>query len=66
MLPLPVYARHRRIRAERPRAIDLAGGAVRRDHLVRRDAFLDPVLERRQHVEGVRPGPPEQWPMPGA
>src|SRR2546422_10902842 len=47
-------ARHLRIRAQRPRAIDLSGRAVRRDDPRRRLAFLDPLLERHHHVEDVR------------
>src|SRR4051812_14345406 len=52
----PFPARDLWIETERPRAIDLAAGAVRRDQLVRRHALLDPLLERRQMIELVRSG----------
>ena len=74
-----VVARDLRIRAERPRprrrpaararrvgAAGVAGAARAGDDAVRRLALLDPVDERREHVELVgRPGRREQWFMPG-
>ena len=54
-----------RVRAERPAAS--RQGAAGRRHGSRRRALLDPVDDRRQHVESVeRDGPPPQCPMPGA
>src|SRR5437879_1457939 len=43
-----------RERAERPAAIDLAVGGVRRGDRCRRLALLAPLLERRERVEDVR------------
>src|SRR6266851_7350870 len=47
-----------RVDAQRARAVDDSAGAVRCDHPLWRLAFLDPVLERSQHVESIRTGTP--------
>src|SRR3954471_19505406 len=44
-----------RIGAERPRAIDLAVGAVRGNQFVRGGPFLNPLLERADGIELVGP-----------
>jgi hypothetical protein len=77
-LAAALVARHFRIGAQRPAcALPTRWPARRRSrrrhcraaragrHAVRRLAFLDPVHQRRQHVELVGGGPPEQWFMPG-
>ena len=60
-----LVARHQWIRAQRPRAIDLAVRAVRGDQLVGRHAFLHPLFERADRVELVRPGPAGAVPHAG-
>src|ERR1700741_1345132 len=45
-----------RIDAERTRAVDHAAGQVRGNDAIGGLALLDPLLERGEHVEGVRPG----------
>src|SRR5207253_2017491 len=46
--------RHLRVRTQRTRPIHLPVGAVRRENLVRRGPFLDPLLERGHRFENVR------------
>src|SRR4029453_16174590 len=52
-----VPLRHLAVRTKRPRTIDGAIGHVRRDDLVGRLSFLDPLFHRRDFVErvGARP-----------
>src|SRR5688572_27914480 len=49
-------ARRLRKRAQRPGPIDDAAGGMRSNDARWSNAALDPLLESRQHVEGVRAG----------